>query len=293
MPRRKFLQECGLGFGSLALLDMLSREGAGADRAEARDVGERPVLERLHFPPRAKRIIFLFQSGGPSQLDLFDYKPLLNQLHGQELPAEVRMGQRLTGMSGNQSQLPLVGSPYKFQQHGECGAWVSELLPHTAAMVDELCIIKSMHSEAINHGPAVTYVQTGSQLPGRPSIGAWLNYGLGTENADLPSFVVMVTKGAGGQPLQSRLWGSGFLPSVHQGVQFRSGPDPVLYLNSPPGLTGESRRRMLDTLGELHREDLRAAPDPQIETRISQYELAYRMQTAIPEATNLADEPDY
>ncbi len=226
-------------------------------------------------------------------MDLFDYKPVLNEMHGQQLPDAVRQGQRLTGMSGNQSSLPLVGSPFKFAQHGESGAWVSELLPHTAKIVDELCFVKSMHTEAINHGPAVTHVQTGSQFPGRPSIGAWLSYGLGSDNDNLPSFVVMVTKDKGGQPLVSRLWGNGFLPSQHQGVRFRSGDDPVLYLSDPAGIDVESKRMMLDSLEELHRQQLSAAPDTRIEARIAQYELAFRMQSSIPDATDLSDEPEY
>ncbi len=236
-------------------------------------------------------MIFLFQAGGPSQLDLFDHKPLLKAKHGTELPDEIRQGQRLTGMSGNQSSLPLVSSPFAFRQHGESGAWMSELLPHTASVADDLCIIRSVHTEAINHGPAVTFVQTGSQFPGRPSIGAWLSYGLGTDNANLPAFVVMVTKDKGGQPLLSRLWGSGFLPSRHQGVRFRSGKDPVLYLSNPDGIDADGRRDMLDALRRLHELQLAQEADPLVETRISQYELAYRMQMSIPEATDLSDEP--
>jgi hypothetical protein len=237
-------------------------------------------------------VIFLFQAGAPSQMDLFDHKPVLNEKHGQQLPDEVRQGQRLTGMSGNQSSLPMVGSPFKFAQHGESGAWISELLPHTAKIADDLCFIKSMHTEAINHGPAVTHVQTGSQFPGRPSMGAWLSYGLGSDNDNLPSFVVMVTKDKGGQPLVSRLWGSGFLPTPHQGVRFRSGSDPVLYLGNPAGIEAESKRMMLDSLKELHQQQLSVTPDTQVEARIAQYELAFRMQTSIPEATNVADEPE-
>ncbi|MEK6248939.1 MAG: DUF1501 domain-containing protein, partial [Planctomycetales bacterium] len=210
-----------------------------------------------------------------------------------ELPDEVRRGQRLTAMSGNQSSLPLVGSPFKFSQHGGSGRWVSELLPHTSQIVDDLCFVKSLHSEAINHGPAVTFLQTGSQFAGRPSIGAWLDYGLGSANQNLPSFVVMVTKDKGGQPLVSRLWGSGFLPSRHQGVRFRSGKDPVLYLNNPNGIDVASRRLQLDRLKQLHEIQLRRSSDPELEARIEQYELAFRMQQSIPDVTNMADEPDY
>ena len=196
-------------------------------------------------------------------------------------------------MSGNQASLPLVGSPFQFKQHGESGAWLSELLPHTAKVADEICFIKSMHTEAINHGPGVTFMQTGSQFPGRPSMGAWLDYGLGTENADLPAFIVMVTKDKGGQPLVSRLWGSGFLPSKHQGVQFRPGKDPVLYLSNPAGLDNRSKRNMLDALRELHQLQLEESSHPEIETRIAQHELAFRMQTSIPDATDLSKEPDH
>ncbi|GAG31131.1 unnamed protein product, partial [marine sediment metagenome] len=194
---------------------------------------------------RAKRVIFLFQSGGPSQMDMLDYKPELNRRHGEQLPEEVRKGQRLTAMSGNQASLPLVGSPFRFNQHGEDGNWVSELLPHTAQITDQLCLIKSVHTDAINHGPAITFIQTGSQFPGRPSMGAWLSYGLGAENKDLPAFVVLVTKNKGGQPLVARLWGSGFLPAKHQGVRFRSGKDPILYLGNPAGIGRQTRGRML------------------------------------------------
>ncbi|PHS02363.1 MAG: sulfatase [Blastopirellula sp.] len=288
MSRRQLLSTMGMGLGSMALADLMNPASASAADAKSDPTA---FLKKLHHAPKAKRVIFLFQAGGPSQIDLFDHKPVLNEKHGTQLPDEVRRGQRLTGMSGNQSSLPLVGSPFKFAQHGESGQWMSDLLPHTAKIADDICIIRSMHTEAINHGPGVTHIQTGSQFPGRPSIGAWLSYGLGSENDNLPSFVVMVTKNKGGQPLVSRLWGSGFLPSKHQGVRFRSGKDPVLYLSSPPGMDRESRGRMMATLGKLHRLQLEKNPDSQIETRIAQYELAYRMQDSIPEATNIADEP--
>ena len=282
------LSTMGMGLGSMALADMMNPASASAAESNTASTA---FLKKLHHAPKAKRVIFLFQAGGPSQIDLFDHKPVLNEKHGAQLPEEVRRGQRLTGMSGNQSSLPLVGSPFKFAQHGESGAWMSDLLPHTAKIADDICIIRSMHTEAINHGPGVTHIQTGSQFPGRPSIGSWLSYGLGSENDNLPSFVVMVTKNKGGQPLVSRLWGSGFLPSKNQGVRFRSGKDPVLYLSSPQGIDRESRGRMMDTLEKLHQMQLAKNSDPQIETRIAQYELAYRMQDSIPEATNLADEP--
>ncbi len=284
MSRRQMLSRFGLGLGAVALAELESPLGAA---------GTGPALRALHLAPKAKRVIYLFQSGAPSQIDLFDHKPLLNELHGTELPEEVRRGQRLTSMSGNQASLPLVGSPYKFGQHGESGTWFSELLPHTAAVADQLCMISSMYTEAINHGPAVTFFQTGSQFPGRPSMGAWLNYGLGASNANLPSFVVLISKNEYGQPLTSRMWGSGFLPSKHQGVRFRSGEDPVLYLSNPSGIDANSRRTMLHRLRELHELQLERTGDAEIETRIGQYELAYKMQMSIPDVTNMANEPEH
>ena len=292
MSRRRFLNEFGMGLGGMALADLC--HATAADSSTTEPLGSQQVaLDELHHRARAKRVIFLFQSGGPSQMDLYDYKPLLNAKHGEELPDEIRAGQRLTAMSGNQASLPLAGCPFKFSQHGESGAWVSDRLPHIASVADELCFVKSMYTDAINHGPAVTYVQTGSQFPGRPSIGAWLSYGLGTENANLPAFVVMTTKNKGGQPLVARYWGSGFLPSKHQGVRFRSGDEPVLYLKNPAGLSNDNRRQMLDALSQLHRIQLEQAPNPQIETQIAQYELAFRMQKSIPSVTDLSQEPNY
>ncbi len=287
LSRRELLQRFGMGLGSIALADLI---GAQASAATSSVPG---VLAAPHFPPKAKRVIYLFQSGGPSQLETFDYKPLLNEKRGQPLPEEVRQGQRLTGMSGNQATLPLVGSIFPFRQYGESGAWISDLLPHTAKVVDRLCIIRSMYTEAINHDPAITFLQTGAQISGRPSIGAWLNYGLGSDNNDLPAFVVLITKGKGDQPLYSRLWGAGFLPSKYQGVQFRSGKDPVLYLNNPAGIDAASRRDLLDRLRELHQLELAATGDAELNTRIEQYEMAFRMQTSVPEATSVADEPQH
>ena len=295
LDRRSFLTRFGMGLGGMALADLIGRESGVAHAGP--QLGTPPnntgMLGGTHFTPRAKRVIYLFQSGAPSQMDLFDHKPLLNEKHGTELPEEIRRGQRLTAMTGSQSSFPLVGSPFQFAQHGQSGAWLNELLPHTAKVADDLCFVKSMFTEAINHGPAVTYVQTGSQFPGRPSMGAWLDYGLGASSDNLPSFVVMVTKDKGGQPLLTRLWGSGMLPSRHQGVRFRSGKDPVLYLNNPAGISANSRRRMLDKLQELHQLQLADGANPEIENRIAQYELAFRMQGSIPEATNLADEPEH
>jgi hypothetical protein len=282
ITRREWLLRFGMGLGGIALSEMLASPASAA--------ADRGVLGDLHFAPKAKRVIYLFMSGGPSQLDLFDYKPLLNQRHGEQLPDSIRAGQRLTGMSGNQSSIPLVGSPFKFAQHGKSGAWLSELLPHTASLADDLCIVRSNFTEAINHGPGVTFYQTGSQIAGRPSIGSWLSYGLGQENANLPSFVVLITKGKGGQPLGAHLWGSGFLANRHQGVLFRAAKDPVLYLGNPPGISADSRRLMLDRLRELHEHQFAGTPDAEIQSRIDQYEMAFRMQTSIPEVTALSGE---
>jgi hypothetical protein len=248
-----------------------------------------------HFPPTAKRVIYLFQSGAPSQMDLFDYKPGLKDLRATELPASIRMGQRLTGMTAAQTSFPVAPSMFKFAQYGEQRAWVSELMPHTAQIVDNLCFIKSMNTEQINHDPAVTFCQTGFRLAGRPSIGSWLAYGLGSENQDLPAFVVMISQGSGNpndQPLYDRLWGSGFLPSRYQGVKFRAGADPVLFLSNPPGVDKTMRRRFLDDLGALNEMNGAQFHDPEIATRVAQYEMAYRMQTSVPELTDLSKESD-
>jgi hypothetical protein len=285
MNRRDWLRSCGMGFGGLALADMLGRAAAAEEGAAG------GVLGGFHHPPRAKRVIYLFQSGGPSQLDLFDHKPLLGRLDGEQLPDAVRGGQRLTGMSGNQSSIPLAASPYRFARHGESGAEISELLPHTATIADRMCIVRTMFTESINHGPGVTFMQSGAQIPGRPSIGAWLDYGLGTASDDLPSFVVLVTKNKQGQPLMSHLWGAGFLPTRHQAVRFRSGGDPVLAINNPPGVSVDSRRQVLDGLRELHEHQFAGTPDAEIAARIANYELAFRMQASVPEVTNIADEP--
>ena len=283
MPRRSFLSQFGMGLGAVALSDLVKNDLVAEDKRGG-------AMEALHHPAKAKRVIFLFQSGGPSQIDLWDHKPHLNKVQGEQLPESIRKGQRLTGMSGNQSSFPLAGSPFKFEQHGESGQWMSELLPHTAGIADRMCVINSMYTEAINHGPGVTFLQTGSQFPGRPSIGAWLSYGLGTANQNLPSFVVMVTKNKGGQPLVSRLWGSGFLPARHQGVRFRSGKDPVLYLNNPAGIDRSSRKRMLDAIDALHQMQMEKQSDPLLETRIAQHELAFNMQASVPDVVDMSGE---
>lgn len=293
--RRQFLNRSGVGLGSIALADMLAQDTASAafpptDVSVAKPL-DRGVLGTPHFAPRAKRIIYLFMSGAPSQLDLLDYKPLLNQRNGEQLPESVRGNQRLTGMSGNQSSIPLVGSPFKFTRHGQGGAWFSELLPHTAAIADDLSVVNSMYTEAINHGPGVTFLQTGTQIAGRPSIGAWLSYGLGQDNANLPSFVVLITKDKGGQPLGAHLWGSGFLPTRHQGVLFRAAKDPVLYLGNPAGVDSASRRMLLDRLKELHEYQFSQTPDAEIQSRIDHYEMAFSMQSSVPEASDISSEP--
>lgn len=235
----------------------------------------------------------MFQSGAPSQIDLFDYKPLIQKHAGQELPEEVRMGQRLTTMTSGQGRFPLTPSPYRFQRYGESQAWFSELVPHIASLADEMCLIRSMKTEAINHDPAVTFFQTGSQLAGRPSVGAWVSYGLGSLNRNLPTFVVLLSRGRDGQPLYNRLWGSGFLPAQHQGVKLRSVGDPVLYLSNPPGCSDSSRRVMLNSLAELNHLQFDQAADPETLARIEQYELAFRMQAAVPELTDISDEPEH
>ncbi len=292
LTRRTFLRRSAGGIGACALAGLLNPEMLFAAAAGPTTVPG--VLGTTHFPPKAKRVIYLCQSGAPSQIELFDYKPNLDKLRGSDLPGSVRMGQRLTGMSSGQAHFPVANSMFKFAQHGKNGTWISELLPHTASVADELCVIRSLHTEAINHDPAMTFFHTGSQQAGRPSVGAWTSYGLGSENADLPAYVVMVSRGSGrpfDQPLYDRLWGSGFLPTKHQGVKFRGVGDPVLFLGNPPGVDDPTRRRELDDLKKLNQENLDAMGDPEIGTRIAQYELAYRMQTAVPELTDLSKEP--
>lgn len=287
--RRHFLGKAAIGLGSVALGSLLV---PGLFKGEDDDLAALTGIP--HFAPKAKRVIYLFQNGAPSQLESFDYKPMLNKMHGQDLPASIRMGQRLTGMTSGQSKFPLVGSYFKFAQHGKSGAWVSELFPHMAKIADELCFIKTMHTEAINHDPALTFMQTGAQQGNRPSMGSWLSYGLGSENKNLPAFCVLLSRGRGnGQGVYAKLWTNGFLDSVHQGVQFSSGEEPVLYLNDPAGYDKVARRKMLDNLAELNSMNYQKFGDPEIQTRIQQYEMAYRMQTSVPELTDVTKEPDH
>ena len=282
MTRRAFLGKNAQGLAAMALGSLLSRELPAATNPPGGPT----------FAPRAKRVIYLFQSGGPAQMDLYDYKPFLNKVHKQEVPASVFKGQRLTGMTAGQSSFPVARSIFSFTRCGQSGTWINaELMPHLAKLVDELCIVKSMHTEAINHDPAITFFQTGFQIAGRPSIGAWLSYGLGSDNENLPAFVAM-TSNRSGQPLYDRLWGAGFLPSHHQGVKFRGGSDPVLYLNNPPGMSKALRRRTLDDLSKLNQIQRDAVGDPEITARIAQYEMAFRMQTSVPELTDVSGEPE-
>lgn len=285
LTRRSFLGLSSTCLGAAALNSLLNESAIGQNSGA-------PLSGMPHFAPKAKRVIYLFQSGGPSQHELWDYKPKLMDMVGNDLPPSVRGNQRVTAMTSGQLSFPIVPSLYKFDQHGESGAWVSELMPHTAKIVDDLAFIKSMHTEAINHDPGITFFQTGAQLAGRPSIGAWLDYGLGSMNEDLPSFVAMVSIGSGngGQPLYDRLWGSGFLPTKHQGVKFLASGDPVLYLSNPPGVQSQTRRRFLDDLARLNELTGSEYGDPETSTRISQYEMAYRMQTSVPELNDLSDE---
>jgi len=292
LTRRQFFGRAAAGIGTVALASLLNpRLACGASEPSLVVPG---TLRTLHFAPRAKRVIYLFMSGGPSHIELFDYKPRLQEYHGSELPGSVRMGQRITGMTSGQKSFPCVYPMFKFRQFGRSGTWISELLPHIGSIVDDICIIKTVNTEAINHDPGVTFIQTGAQQPGRPSMGAWLSYGLGSENQDLPGFIVMISQGSGNktdQPLFSRLWGSGFIPSEHQGVRFRSGADPVLYLSDPDGIDRETRRNMLDGVQKLNQMAHEAFGDPEINTRIQQYEMAYRMQAAVPELTAIKNEP--
>jgi hypothetical protein len=291
MTRRHFFGRAALGLGTAALASLVPANLRAAE-TKGKAVGGLPGLP--HFAPKAKRAIYLFMNEGPSQMDLFDYKPKMADLFDKDLPESIRNGQRLTTMTSGQTRFPVAPSKYKFAQHGQCGAWVSELMPWTAKVVDELCFIKSVHTEAINHDPAVTYICTGSQIPGRASLGAWLSYGLGTMNENLPAFVVLTASWTGrkeAQAIYNRLWGSGFLPSKYQGVALRANGDPVLYLSNPPGVDAATRRTMLDALSKLNQKQADEVADPETEARIAQYEMAFRMQASVPELVDLSKEP--
>ncbi len=292
MTRRQLLIRGRGCLGAAALASLIGAEKTAS--AKLSSVANPGLPELPHFAPTAKRVIYLFMAGGPSHIDLFDYKPAMQKLHGTELPDSIRKGQRLTGMSSGQSTFPCVAPMFKFDRYGQRGTWINtDLLPHTASIADEITIIRTMNTEAINHDPAITYINTGTQQLGRPSMGAWLSYGLGSPNENLPAYVTMISVGASpGQALFARLWGSGFLPSQHQGVQFRSGADPVLYLNNPPGVDQVVRRKMLDGIAELNASRFADVGDPEIETRIAQYEMAYRMQTSVPELMDLRNESE-
>ena len=287
--RREFLSHTTLGLGTLGLSSLLQ----GPNHSAKSSVKTSTLQSKLS--PKVKRIIYLFQSGAPSHLDLLDYKPGLLKYHGKDLPTSVRQGQRLTGMSSGQSRLPVVASPYQFTQVGSHGAWLSELLPYTSKIVDDMCIVKSMYTDAINHDPAITFIQTGSQFPGRPSMGSWVSYGLGSVNENLPAFCVLLSQGlgGGGQPLYNRLWGNGFLPSHHQGVQFRQGKDAILYLGNPEGISKEARKNQIESIKSIQQLNLKQEQDPLIASKIQQYEMAFRMQTSVPDALDISKEPDY
>ena len=297
--RRHFFGRSACGIGAAALASLLADDSGAAAPSRTRrvlpaqDIG---VMGTTHFPPRAKRIIYLFMSGAPSQIDLFDPKPKMKELYDKDLPDSVRRGQRLTTMTSRQKRFPIAPSIYKFRKRGKSGTEISELLPHIGSLADEMALVRTVHTEAINHDPAITYIQTGAQQPGRPSMGAWLSYGLGRSNQNLPGFVVLHSTWSSkrdAQALYTRLWGAGFLPSRHQGVSLRSSGDPVLYLSNPAGVSSATRRKTLDSLAELNRQRFQAVGDPEIEARIAQYEMAYRMQRSVPELTDLSDEPKH
>lgn len=294
LNRRTFLGQIGTGIGAAALGSLLGQPLSAASVDAPKAHAALPGFP--NFAPKAKRIIYLFQSGAPSQMDLFDPKPELKDRHGEDLPQSIRQGQRLTTMTSGQSKFPVAPSIFRFAKHGQSGMWMSELLPQMSKITDDLCMIRSMHTEAINHDPAITFCQTGHQLAGRPSIGSWLSYGLGSENQDLPAYVVLTSFGSGrpdDQPLYDRLWGSGFLPSVHQGVKFRNKGDAVLYLSNPPGIDQATRRGTLDRLAALNQQHFEEVGDPEIQTRIAQYEMAFRMQTSVPDLLETSKEPQH
>lgn len=292
--RRQFFSRTATGIGAMALGSLLNPT---LSRASAENSGKsaKGSLNALHFAPKAKRVIYLHQSGAPSHIDMYDYKPGMREHHGKELPASVRMGQRITGMTSGQAKFPVAASQFEFRRHGQCGTWLSELLPSIGNVVDDIALIRSVHTDAINHDPAITFIQTGSEQPGRPSLGSWASYGLGSENENLPGFIVLISQGSGNltdQPLFARLWGAGFLPTSYQGVKFRSSGDAVLHLTNPPGVDSSSRRQMLDTLEQLNQIQHRRLGDPEITTRIAQYEMAFRMQTSVPDLMDISQEPE-
>jgi uncharacterized protein (DUF1501 family) len=287
LTRRHFFGSAAAGIGSVALGALFASQSSSTFASSSLTSNKSP----LQFNPRVKRVIYLFQAGGPAQQDLYDYKPLLNKNNGQQLPDYVRGSQRLTGMSAQQASFPLAGSIFKFAQYGQSGTWLSDLLPYHSRIADDICVVRSMFTDAINHDPAITFFQTGSQIAGRPSMGAWLSYGLGSMNDDLPSFIVLVSVNQADQPLYARLWGSGFLDSKYQGVQLRPGKDPVLYLSNPDGICRSGRSAMLEKLNALNRHQFEKELDPEIESRIAQYEMAFRMQTSVPDVTNVSSEP--
>jgi hypothetical protein len=292
LNRRLFLQTSGVGLGATALGSLMADKAGAAGASKAHEA----LPGFPNHAPKAKRIIYLFQSGAPSQMDLFDPKPNLKARHGEDLPDSIRMGQRLTTMTSGQAKFPVAPSIFSFAQHGQSGMWMSDLLPHMSRIADDFCMIRTMNTEAINHDPAITFCQTGHQLAGRPSIGSWLSYGLGSENQDLPAYVVLTSFGSGrpdDQPLYDRLWGSGFLPSKHQGVKFRNKGDAVLYLSNPPGIDRDTRRETLDRLASLNKQHFDTVHDPEIQTRIAQYEMAFRMQTSVPELLDISSEPQH
>ena len=288
ITRRHFMEKSGLALGGLALGSLMTK-----DLFSGKNNMGTPPVGLPHFAPKAKRIIYLFQNGAPSQLESFDYKPKLISMQGQDLPASIRMGQRLTGMTSGQEKFPLIGSKIKFSQHGQSGTWISDIFPHIGKIADDICVIKTMNTEAINHDPALTFIQTGAQQGNRPSMGSWLSYGLGSENKNLPAFCVLLSRGKGnGQGVYSKLWTNGFLDSIHQGVQFSNSDERVLYLNNPAGSDRQDRRTMLDELSKLNAHAFEEFNDPEIKAKIEQYEMAYRMQTAVPELTDLSKESD-
>ncbi len=290
VTRRHFLGKLSVGLGSAALGTLLTKDLFSPKKS----LEESIIAGIPHFAPKAKRVIYLFQNGAPSQLESFDYKPLLNKMVGQELPASIRGAQRLTGMTSGQDKFPLVGSKFAFNQYGQNGTWISEIFPNIAKIADDICVVKTIHTEAINHDPALTFFQSGAQQGNRPSMGAWLSYGLGSENSNLPAYSVLLSRGKGnGQGVYSKLWTNGFLDSVHQGVQFSNSDEPILYLENPDGVDAVTRRKMLDKLAMLNDENYKEFGDPEIQSRVQQYEMAYRMQTAVPEMMDLSKEPDY